>query len=67
MTKIKIIAGTDARDVDARVNEFCKHRKIIDIKYSSFMLPEKLDGLGRIVSVTANDRVMIIYEGGADD
>lgn len=59
--KIKIFASLDAMGLERSVNEFIADKKVIDIKYQSFMIPTAYTG-NVPNNIEIADRVMIIYE-----
>ena len=61
MTKVKIISADDANKFQTWVNEFIKDKKVIDIKYQSYLMPLEFKN-GVPCHTTILDRVLIIYE-----
>ena len=53
--KVKIIAYNDGRRLMELVNDFCKGKNVIDIKFQSLLINES------ITRRSINDRVLIIY------
>lgn len=53
--KVKIIACNDGIRLMESVNDFCKDKSVIDIKFQSLLIKE------RITRSSINDRVLIIY------
>lgn len=49
--KVALFSYNDAHNLTDKVNDFCKDKKVIDIKYQSM-----------IVGYAINDRTLVIYE-----
>ena len=49
--KVALFSSNDAYNLIDTVNDFCKDKKVIDIKYQSM-----------IVGYAINDRMLVIYE-----
>jgi patatin-like phospholipase/acyl hydrolase len=49
--KVALFSHNDAHNLIDTVNDFCKDKKVIDIKYQSM-----------IAGCAINDRVLVIYE-----
>lgn len=52
--KVKIIACNDGSRLMELVNDFCKDKSVIDIKFQSLLIDER-------ITRSINDRVLIIY------
>lgn len=52
--KVKIIAVNDGNRLMEAVNDFCKDKNVIDIKFQSLLIDES-------ITRSVNDRVLIIY------
>ena len=52
--KVKIIAINDGNRLMEAVNDFCKDKNVIDIKFQSLLIDYG-------VTSSVNDRVLIIY------
>lgn len=55
MKKVKILASTDATELENAINEFIARKNLIDIKYSPICAATR-------IGTTVVDRVLIIYE-----
>lgn len=49
--KVALFSSNDAYNLIDTVNDFCKDKKVIDIKYQSM-----------IIGYAINDRMLVIYE-----
>lgn len=56
ITKICIFSDKDAHNVQTRVNNFIKDKKVIDIKYQAVVIDNFPNGKAIV------DRVVVIYE-----
>lgn len=53
--KVKILASTDATELENAINEFIARKNLIDIKYGTIFAATR-------IGATVVDRVLIIYE-----
>lgn len=63
--KVKIFRSNTAADInqlEKDINEFCKNRKVIDIKYSTDTVPISHLSNGVPVKIGFYDSVLILYE-----
>lgn len=58
MTKVKIISSDNTNEFQTWVNDFIKDKKVVDIKYQSYLMPLEF----RICHNTVLDRALIIYK-----
>ena len=56
VTKICIFSDKDAANVQKRVNDFIKNKKVIDVKYQTVVVNDFPNGSAVV------DRVLVIYE-----
>lgn len=55
MKKVKILASTNATELENAINEFIARKNLIDIKYGTIFAATRIEA-------TVVDRVLIIYE-----
>ena len=58
MIKVRIFSNTAINEFEDNINSFIKDKKIIDIKYTNFIVKT---GSGGYVSAVC-DRALVIYE-----
>lgn len=61
MKKVKFLFGTNWLELEKTINDFIKNKFVIDIKYSSVLIPQKFNGAA-MTECTVGDRVIIFYE-----
>lgn len=61
-TKVKIFSSNNYVDLENAINEFIKDKTVIDIRYTTEMVPTKVNEYGAIKALDVCDHALIIYE-----
>ena len=64
-TKVKVIASDSTALFEESINKFIEDKKVIDIRYQTFIYSTRYDKNGNPMENRLNERALILYEEDA--